>query len=57
MYSLALENVDKSRRDEYFQRDSLLTFPGHKYEYEKGMLCVMREGGMDGAKFHALESR
>lgn len=57
MYTLALENVDKSRRDEYFQRDSLLTFPGHKYEYEKGMLCVMREGGMDGAKFHALESR
>ena len=41
MYTLALENVDKPRRDEYFSRDRF-DIVGDKYEYEKGMLCVMR---------------
>lgn len=30
---------------------------GDRYEYERGILCVMKEAGIDGAKYHALNSR
>lgn len=39
------------------QRDRDFNITGDKYEYEKGIMCVMKEGGIDGAKFHALNSR
>lgn len=39
------------------RRDKDLTIPGDKYEYERGIMCVMKEGGIDGAKYHALNSR
>ena len=31
--------------------------PEHQLEYEKGILCVMKPFALDGAKYHALNSR
>lgn len=57
MYTIALENLEPQKRKEFLLRDEGFTVPGDKYEYERGMLCVMKEGGIDGAKYHALNSR
>ena len=60
MYTIALENLEHlqpAKRQDYMQRDRDFNITGDKYEYEKGIMCVMKEGGIDGAKFHALNSR
>ena len=31
--------------------------PEQQLQYEKGIISVMKQGGLDGAKYHALNSR
>lgn len=54
MFTIAIENSPAERRPELLE---LLKLEGDKYEYERGLVSVMRGNELDMARFHSLNAR
>jgi hypothetical protein len=54
MLVIAVENLEPTKRAPLLP---LLDIEAEKYDYERGLLSVMREQQMDKARYHALNAR